>query len=114
MSAADSIAAALLRFGRPMTLRRMTLNGDNSVTNNDITVYGHSTGNSPSPLVESITQGDTQVIISNAQIAAAAWPGPPRNQDILLFDSRRTVIQAVEPKYLGTTILAYLLTVKGG
>jgi hypothetical protein len=113
MSVADSISAALLRFGRPMTLRRATLHPDNTTTNQDVTVYGHSTGYAPSSLVQDVTQGNTGVTISNKQIADAGWPGPPAKQDVLIFDGRRTVIQAVEPKYLGSTVLVYQLEVRG-
>jgi hypothetical protein len=113
MSVADSISAALLRFGRPMTLRRPTLNSNGTTTNTDVTVYGHTVGYSPSALVESVTQGNTSITISNTQIAAAGWPGPPKKQDVLIFDSRRCVIQSVEPKYLGTTVLVYQLEVRG-
>jgi hypothetical protein len=113
MSVADSISAALLRFGRPMTLRRTTLHDDNTTTNQDVTVYGHTTGYSPSPLVQEVTQGMTGVTISNKQITAAGWPGPPAKGDVMLFDNRRTVIQSVEPKYLGATVLVYQLEVQG-
>jgi hypothetical protein len=112
MSVADSISAALLRFGRPMTLRRPTLT-NGILAYQDVTVFGHSKGNAPSSLVQSVTQGTTFVTISNKQIADSGWPGPPQNMDILLFDSRRTIVLSVEPKYLGTSVLVYELEVKG-
>lgn len=113
MTVADKIAAALARFGRPMTLRRVTLHPDGTRSNNDVTVYGHTIGNTPTEIVQSVTQGNTVVQISNREIAAASWPGPPADQDVLLFDGRRTVIQSAEPKYLGPSVLVFELNVRG-
>lgn len=113
MSVADSISAALKKFGRQMTLRRMTLNADNSISNTDVTVYGHSIGNTAAHLVDGINQGVTIIQISNAEIAAASWPGPPRQNDVVILDGRNTRVQSSEPKYLGAAVLVHEMTVKG-
>ena len=115
MSISDKLASVLTRFGRPMTLRRNTLGPGGAQYPLDVTVYGVSRNYKPQELVANtgVSQGDTEVTLSNAEIAAAQWPGPPKKGDMLLFDSRPTVIQAVEPKNLGTELLVYVCQVRG-
>lgn len=112
MSVADSITNALLRFGRPMTLRRKTWSG-NSYTTQDVQVFGVTEG----PLSEQLTSGvagagEATVTFSNAQIAAADWPGPPEKLDELVIDDGEVrTIRAVETKYLGTQVLVFVAKV---
>ena len=47
------------------------------------------------PTVGGIIQGDRQVAISNAEIAHAQWPGPPRNGDFRRSRSPSTPSTAV-------------------
>jgi len=45
-------------------------------------------GYEPVQLIGGIVQGDRQVAVSNAEIADAQWPGPPRNgDDVLLYSA---------------------------
>ena len=113
MSVADSISGALSRFGRAMTLRRNTLAAGNVHIPLDVTVYGRTKNYSPKDLIGGIVQGDTEVTISNKEIADAQWPGPPKKGDIFRFEGRNAVIQAVEPKYLGTEVLVFVCQVRG-
>ncbi len=106
MSAAAKIAAALAKYGRPMTLRRRI--GTTSAYN-DVTVKGVSQGYQPQELVGGIVQGDRKVTISNAEIAAAGWPGPPKKGDII----DGAAVQGCETKHLGTEVLAHVLWVRG-
>lgn len=113
MSVADSISGALRRFGRQMTLRRNTATPGGASVPLDVLVYGRTKNYGPQELVGSIVQGDTEVTISNAEIAAAQWPGPPKKDDKFVFEGRIGNVQAVEPKYLGTEILVYVCQVRG-
>ncbi len=112
MTAADSITNALLKYGRPMTLRRNAWSGA-TATPTDVTIYGVTEGYQPQELVNGIMQGDTKVKFSNAQIAAASWPGPPIKGDQIIADGRTRVVMGVEPQYLGTAVLAWFCQARG-
>lgn len=112
MSVADSIFGALQRFGRPMTLRRLTLAGQTLVPL-DVEVFGRSKLYSPEHVIGTIIEGDTQITITNKEILAAQWPGPPRKGDKLVVDGLVRNIEAAEPKYLGTEILVFVCQVRG-
>jgi hypothetical protein len=96
-----------------MTLRRMTLNPDNTTSNEDVTVYGHIRGYAPAQLMGTVSQGSTTITISNRDIEAAGWPGPPDKQDLILFDGRRTAIQSVDAKFIGLSLVAFDIQVEG-
>lgn len=113
MSVAASISGALQRFGRPMVLRRLAPGPNGLQIPLDVTIYGTPKNYRPDELVNGITQGDTEVTLTNAEIAAAQWPGPPRKNDKIVIDGKTRNIEAVEPKYLGTEILVYVCQVRG-
>lgn len=116
MSIGDKLASVLTRFGRPMTLRRNTLGPNGVQVPLDVTIYGVSRNYAPHELVSGsgIMQGDTEVTFSNAQIAAAQWPGPPKAGDVIIFDGRNAVVQGKpEPKSLGTELLVFVAQVRG-
>lgn len=106
MTAAAKIAAALARYGRPMELKRRVGTSTSFTT---VTVSGVSQGYQPQELVGGIVQGDRKVTISNAEIAAAGWPGPPGKGD--LCDG--AAVQGCETKHLGAEVLAHVLWVRG-
>lgn len=112
MSAADSITNALLKYGRPMTLRRNAW-ANGVATPTDVTIYGVTEGYQPQELVNGVTQGDSKIKFSDAQIAAAGWPGPPQKLDQVIADGRTRTILAVDPQYLGTQVLAWFVQVRG-
>jgi hypothetical protein len=112
MTVAGTVSDALVRVGRTMVLRREDLTGSPPAYT-DVTVYGAPKDYSPQELVGSIIQGDTRVTISNREIVAASWPAPPKKGDKLILDSKTRNIQAVEPKYLGTELIVYVLQVRG-
>lgn len=111
MSAAEKIARALAVNGRPMLLKRRT--GTTTATT-DVTVNGVAQAYAPENLAGDILQGDCKVTISNAEIASAAWPGPPKRGDQIEIDGRTWVLRGVETKYLGSVVLAHVLHVRGG
>lgn len=113
MSVSGSISGALTRFGRPMVLRRTKLSPTGLVPL-DVTVYGTADGYVPKVLVGSIAQGESLVVISNTEIAAAQWPGPPIKNDELIIDGKPRTIGSVDPKFLGPDILVYICRVTGG
>lgn len=112
MSAADKVAAALRKYGRPMTLSRLIGTGPATT---DVVVNGVAQGFQPEEFVGDVIRGDQRIQISNAEIAAAAWPGPPRKGDKIVVGGRAWVLRAnAETKYLGTETLAHVLHVRGG
>jgi hypothetical protein len=113
MSAAQRaarIARKLRKNGRSMTLRRRV---GVSTSFNDVVVYGEDRGYSPDQLLGGIIQGDRKVTISNTEIAAASWPGPPKKGDFLTVDGVQTALQGAVTEYEGSTILAHILWIRG-
>lgn len=114
MTVADSISGALRRFGRPMVLRRLSKGPGALMVPLDVTVYGRSKNYAANELIGGIVAGDSEVTITNAEIAAAQWPGPPRKDDRIIIDGKpRTLSVNPEPKYLGTDVLVYVCRVTG-
>ena len=110
-AAATKVAAALARYGRAMTLRRRVGTTD---TFTDVTVYGVTRSFSPAELVADIKQGDMEITISNSEITAAAWPGPPAKGDFIVVDGRSWTLQGAFPRNLSSTVLAFVLWARGG
>ena len=60
-------------------------------------------------------QSIRRIIISNAEIAAAGWPGPPKNGDLVIIDSRPyRLIDDANTQVRDDVVVAHFLTVKGG
>jgi hypothetical protein len=110
MGADTKIAAALVRYGRPMLLRRRVTAPDGFV---EVTVNGITDNYKAVELIGGLVQGDRKVTISNREIAAAGWPGPPRKSDQIRIDGVTTTVQGCETKYLGEVVLAHVLWVRG-
>lgn len=106
MTPAAKITKALARYGRPMALSRRVGTSETFTT---VTVRGVSQGYEPHQLVGGLVQGDRKITISNAEIAAAGWPGPPQAGDLL----DGAAVEGVETKHLGEVILAHVLQVRG-
>lgn len=112
MSLARATQRQLALRGRPFTLRRLpTVTGGQAI---DVTVQGYRTGFAAQPLAGGLPQGMSVVIISNAEIAAASWPGPPRKGDRLIDAQRTAVIDSVETISLGATVDRHVLSIAGG
>lgn len=108
MSLARVTQRALARHGRAFTLRRLPLPGT------DVTVRGYRTEFQSQPLPGGLPQGQSTIIIGNAEIAAAAWPGPPRKGDRLIDATRTVMVESVETIWLGASVDRHVLTVSGG
>jgi hypothetical protein len=93
-----------------MSLRRRV---GTTNTFSEVAVRGVARGYRPEELVGTIVQGDRIVIISNAEIEAAGWPGPPRRGDLLVMDGVTTTVQAPDPRWLLSETLGHVLQVRG-
>ena len=69
---------ALLRRGRPMTLRRLVTPPDTYVS---AAVTGFSADYAPDDLAPPLVQGDRRLEILHADLVAAGFPWPPREPD---------------------------------
>lgn len=106
MSLANTTQRLLARHGRPFTLRRMPAT--------DVTVQGYRAGFGSDPLPGGQPQGQSTIIISNAEIEAAAWPGPPRKGDRLVDAERTVTIASVETLWLAGSVDRHVISVSGG
>jgi len=107
---AARIIDMLERRGRFMSLRRRV---GTTATFTEVAVRGVARGYRPEELVGSIAQGDREVIISNAEIEAAGWPGPPRRGDIIVIDGVTTTVQAPDTRRLLAETVGHILQVRG-
>lgn len=95
--------------GRPVTLRRLRT----SQTPVDVTVQAFIRDFRPNELVGNIIQGDRRVIISNDEIAAAAWPSPIRKGDQVIDGTIVMVVQSAEPVTLGEETVRHNMIARG-
>jgi hypothetical protein len=89
MSVPD-IQAVIDLTGETVTLRREP--------GTDVTVKAILREYGEKDLTGNIIQGDVRVIIGNAEIAAAAWPGPPAQGDKIIRDSKIFHVMAAETR----------------
>ena len=95
--------------GQPMTLRRIVT----GVAPVDVTVAGFMSGATPAAPADSVQQQQREIRISNKEIAAAAWPGPPRKNDRIVVGSAAYTIEAVDTRSVGSAVAMHVLTVRG-
>lgn len=107
---ADMIADDIQREGSPATLRRSTGTGD---VHFDVEVYAFHNNSAPVPLVGEQGQDDKEVRISNRDILARQWPGPPHDADTIIIDGAPRRIMGVEILRVGGEIVEYVLRVRG-
>lgn len=99
-------AAVLTKRGETMVLRRL---GGASVT-----LKGKRHDAAGDPLVGNVGQIVVKVIISNAEIAAAGWPGPPRQGDKLTMGGiEYTLLANADTRSDSGKVYAHFLQVKG-
>ena len=106
MTAAARFLASLRRAGRPMVLKRRI--GTTS-TYIECAVYGRARGYQPTELAGGVVQGDRRIRISQIEIEAAAWPGPPKKSDYLDGGA----IQGAEPLYDAAVLVGFVCWVRG-
>lgn len=99
------------RLGETMTLRRVS--GPSIFVS--VQVKGVT---SQRPVLRDETPGAVkqflgQVIISNREIAAAQWPGPPRRGDQIISGGRTSTIQSCDTRKIGEDIAMFWLQMDG-
>src|ERR1700743_199076 len=77
---AQALKNFLDRNGEDVILRRLTGRGFYI----DVTVRARINDYRPEEMAGGIVQGDQKCIISNTEITAAQWPGPPRVGDVII------------------------------
>lgn len=108
MTPAD-VTRLVQRYGETLTLRRP------GAPNVDVAVKGVTRALHPDALVGEITQFERKVVISNAEIAAASWPGPPKRGDRVIFaDGTQATVLMPGTRKLGDQIAGHWMIVKGG
>jgi hypothetical protein len=101
---------ALERKGRTISLRRR-IGTSNSFT--EVSPLGYDRGYKAQELLGGIVQGDREVVIGNAEIAAASWPAPVRKGDVVVMDGVTATVQGARSMYVGTVPAAHILWVRG-
>ena len=89
---AQRVAAIVDRAGETVTLRRP---GTPDV---DVTVKASIRRYAGADLVGGIIQGTAEVILSNRELAAASWPGPPRIGDKIVRDGKVLHVESCETR----------------
>jgi hypothetical protein len=107
------VAAAIATVGAPAILRRVFAGG-----RTDVAVRAVIRGYKPQELIGGIVQGDKEAIISDAEIAAAAWPGPPRRGDQIITTASSGVaatgtVQGVETRNVGNSTAMHVMQTRG-
>ena len=112
MPAVPRIAARIAREGQAVELRRLTGTGPNQVWFG-VELQAFVRQFRAQDLVGGITQGDRQVIVSDAEIEARQWPGPPRKGDKAVIDGKTVNVESVETRRLRGSVAMHVLQVRG-
>ncbi|MGE4043583.1 MAG: hypothetical protein AB7F35_01925 [Acetobacteraceae bacterium] len=110
MNAAGATATMLARHGETVVLRRPTGQGQFV----DVPCAARVNQFQPHEITGGVMQGDREVILSNREIEAGAWPGPPRRGDQIVIAGRTTTVQGVETVSVGGQVVRHNLQVRGG
>ena len=102
----------IARHGRMMTLRRQT--GVDPVAFIDVGLLGVFSSYRPEQITAGVKAGDASVAITNDEIAAIGWPGPPRSGDALVIDGRTWQVIGVMRVFDGAATIGAMLWVRGG
>ncbi|MDP3417855.1 hypothetical protein [Falsiroseomonas sp.] len=108
-----TVDRSLARSGQSAVLRRVIGTGE-AQTFADVTLRTFIRDFAPADLPQGLPQGTSEVRISNTEISAAAWPGPPRTGDRLIANGRTRVVEACETRRKGEAIAMHVLQVVGG
>ncbi len=105
MPDARRIADRIGREGEPVVLRRASVA--------DLDLKGVVRFYRADELTGAIQQGDRVVTASGREIAAAAWPGPPRRGDQVVIRGRTTAVQSCETRTLRGVDAMHIIQVRG-
>lgn len=107
MSPEQAIAALdrqIALHGQDVVLRRGTA---------DYPMRGWVRGYRPDELAGGIQQGDSDVVLSPTDLAAAGFPGPPKRLDVLVTAGRARSVQLADPVQIGGKTVRHNLQVRG-
>lgn len=104
---AARLNAIIATHGEAMTLTRP---GPVPVV---LALKGKRFGRAGAALVGAVDRGDVQVKIGNAEIVAAAWPGPPRHGDELVMGGETYIVQDCDTRLDSGVVLMHILKVNG-
>lgn len=102
------VAVAINDVGSDATLRRPTTTGPVTVA-----VKAVERSYRPDEMTGGIIQGDRQVIVSNIEIAAAAWPGPPQRGDQYVARGHTATVQGCESRNVANVDIMHVMQVRG-
>lgn len=97
--------------GRSMTLRRLVAAPDTWL---DVPLLAFTAAYEPDELVAPLVQGDRRVEILHDEIAAAGWPWPPREPDVLQDGSESFTVLFAAPVWEAGSRIGWTLSVRGG
>jgi hypothetical protein len=109
MNAPSATASMLARYGETVVLRRPT--GQAQFI--DVSCAARVDQFQPHEIAGGVVQGDRKVTLSNREIEAEAWPGPPRRGDQIVVAGRTTTVQGVETITVGGQIVRHNVQVRG-
>lgn len=105
---AASVLAMLESRGQVVTLRRL----GNSPPD-EVECTGKIDGDAAASLAGQAAQFRRRVIISDVEIAASGWPGPPVRGDLVIADGARMAVMAVDTVVIGTETVMHRLELLG-
>ena len=111
----DATRRQLLRHGQPVTLRRLAgTGGSQTATDVACTATVAWIGAAELAPGSGLMQGDRRVTITDHEIAAASWPGPPRKADRVVIDGAVTAVVApVETRRHAGQVDRHVMIVRG-
>lgn len=109
MSLVGSAQRMIAQRGEVATLRRSAT----GAADVDVSVRAFVAHASRQPLAGTVVQMEREARISNAEIAAASWPGPPRPGDRLVVGSTTYHVQAVDTLKDAGAIAIHVLSLRG-
>lgn len=115
MSLADATRRQVLRHGQPVTLRRLSGTGPSQIaTDVACTAVVAWLGAADLAPGSGLMQGDRRVTITDHEITAAAWPGPPRKSDrVVIGGAVATVVALVETRRHAGQVDRHVMIVRG-
>lgn len=103
----ERIEAIVDELGETVTLRRV------GSPNVDVTVKASIRQYVGDTLPENALQGTAILHMTNSEIAAAAWPGPPRANDKVIRDSKVLNVESAETRNYREDAALHILRIKG-
>lgn len=97
--------------GRSVKLRRQTVARPPTFASVTVTAFVYAYR--PDKITGDLKQGDVRCEILNDEIAAAAWPGPPKIGDSLIDGANTLTLIGAFPLYDGATLLGHTLIARG-